>query len=169
MGKLSMNKRNPLHFIFLLALVGNLLVTSIPAQDTDEVTMNSSLNRTINGINTDMSVINQSSDILQDMIPSEKIPDVTGTPEIYSGVVHPNEETDVKSSTPEGDPLLAKYAKGGFCVDIMGHLMEGRGDSTNVSSEISFHDHTDVNGYVTTLMKDFHYVSKVDTQSEEWA
>ena len=47
----------------------------------------------------------------------------------------------------------------------MGHSMEARGDGTNVSSDLSFHDHTDAFGYINTIMKDFHYVSGVDTES----
>lgn len=87
------------------------------------------------------------------------------TPVIYSGIEHPNEESEVKSSTPDGNPLIPKYALGGVSVDIMGHIMEARGNENNVSSEITFHDHTDANGYITTLIKEFHYISGVDTDS----
>lgn len=83
--------------------------------------------------------------------------------EVYTGTEHPNEETDVKSSTPSGDPLLGKYAQGGVSIDIGANLMEGRGSDLNVSSEISLKDHTSANGYIRTIQKDFHYMSSVDS------
>jgi len=83
-------------------------------------------------------------------------------PAIFSGTEHPNEETDVKSSTPSGNPLIPKYAQGGVTIDIGASLMEGRGTDNNVSSQISFHDHTSALGYIRTIQKDFHYMSEVD-------
>jgi hypothetical protein len=76
----------------------------------------------------------------------------------FTGVVYPSVDTDVTRSTPGGNPLIPKYALGGVNIDIAGHLMEGRGTDNNVSSEISFHDHTSANGYITTIIKDFHYM-----------
>jgi len=85
---------------------------------------------------------------------------------MYSGTGHPNEETDVQSSTPSGDPLLNQYALGGVSIDIGAHLMEARGNDSNVSSEITLKDHTSANGYIRTIQKDFHYESKVDTPED---
>ncbi|WP_394698452.1 hypothetical protein [uncultured Methanospirillum sp.] len=85
---------------------------------------------------------------------------------MYSGTGHPNEDTDVQSSTPSGDPLLNEYALGGVSIDIGAHLMEARGNDSNVSSEITLKDHTSANGYIRTIQKDFHYESKVDTPQD---
>jgi hypothetical protein len=83
------------------------------------------------------------------------------TPVIFNGTEHPNEETDVTSSTPSGNPLIPRYAFGGVNIDIGVHLMEGRGTDNNTSSEMSLQDHTSAFGYITTIQKEFHYVSGV--------
>jgi hypothetical protein len=83
-------------------------------------------------------------------------------PEIFSKTVHPNVETDVSRSTPTGNPLIPKYALGSVSIDIGAHIMEGRGSDNNVSSEMTLRDHTSANGYITTIIKDFRYMSGVD-------
>lgn len=100
-------------------------------------------------------------------IPADGNSNLTGAGyEAYSGIEHPNEATDVKSSTPSGDPFLGKYAQGGVSIDIGASLMEARGTDTNASSVISLRDHTSTFGYIKTIQKDFHYESKVDTNEE---
>ena len=84
--------------------------------------------------------------------------------QVYSGTEHPNEETDVKSSTPTGDPLLGSYAQGGVSIDIGASLMEGRGNSLNASSELTLKDHTSANGYIRTIQKDFRYMGNTDAE-----
>lgn len=79
-------------------------------------------------------------------------------PVIFNGTTHPNEETDVKSSTPSGNPLIPKFAQGGVNIDIGAHLMEGRGTENNASSVVSLRDHTSAFGYIRTIQKDFHYM-----------
>lgn len=153
--------------LFFLAFVFLLPGTCVYAQDTDLLQVNSSTNGTINSSILNQGNITRPTGGYGYIDPFHSDSDLNGTPDMYTGVVHPNEETDVKSSTPEGNPLIPKYAQGGVTVDIMGHLMEGRDDQSNVSSEIFFHDHTAANGYITTLIKDFHYMSGVDIDSEE--
>lgn len=87
----------------------------------------------------------------------------TESDRVVSGVAYPSGGTDLSGSTPDRDPFAGQYATGGVSVDFSGHLMEGRGNDSNVSSEIIFHDHTDAQGYIRTLIKDFHYVSSIDT------
>jgi hypothetical protein len=81
----------------------------------------------------------------------------TERPEIASGIVHPDTDTDITRSTPTGNPLIPKYALGGVAIDINAHLMEGR-DENNISSDLTLHDHTAAQGYIKTVMKDFHYM-----------
>ena len=94
------------------------------------------------------------------------VPEEDMSSEIYSGTKHPNEATDVQSSTPRGDPLLNSYALGGVSIDIGAHIMEARGNDSNVSAELILKDHTSANGYMKTIQKDFHYESKVDTPED---
>ncbi|PWR73789.1 hypothetical protein [Methanospirillum lacunae] len=158
--------------VFIAVLIGS---TSADG-NTSPSGMNLSLNSTNNTINGTVNVssnletnLSRSVDSNETMEKTEA--DSTGSTQniqgniqgMYSGTENPNEPTDVQSSTPSGDPLLNQYALGGVSIDIGAHLMEARGNDTNVSAEISLKDHTSANGYIKTIQKDFHYESKVDT------
>lgn len=104
-----------------------------------------------------------SSDVAEEGTRTEGSDSVQETPEISTGTEHPNEQTDVKSSTPTGDPFQGQYAIGGVSIDIGANLMEARGTDNNTSAELSLKDHTSALGYIKTIQKDFHYESKVDT------
>jgi hypothetical protein len=161
--KNSMSQTNNRRLLLLLSLVFCILAAGVQAQDntTDEGNISD------NGTFSEEGFLNLSANETPDLNSTNTTPFILENPEIFTGIIHPNEETDVKSSTPEGNPLIPAYAQGGVSVDFMGHLMEARDNDSNISSEISFHDHTDVNGYIRTLIKDFHYVSGVDVNSEE--
>ena len=162
-----MNSNNILITVSVIGLFLGILIIGAYAEDTGPA----GTNLTPDNTTVNFSQINGSYDINQNgtnssaQLSAESLGNSSETPVIYTGIEHPNEEAGINSSTPEGNPLIPKYALGGVNVDIMGHVMEARGNDSNVSAEVSFHDHTGVNGYINTVVKDFHYVSGVDTGS----
>jgi len=167
--------------LLIICIAGALVIGCSSAADNTQIqdqdsSLNFSLNSTNNTVNetvnlstplqdqtlnqTDVKAAEESANVNMSVPVEEQ--------EMYSGVEHPNEATDVQSSTPSGDPLLNQYALGGVSIDIGAHLMEARGNDTNVSSEIILKDHTSANGYIRTIQKDFHYESKVDTPEDNY-
>ncbi|HWQ67872.1 MAG TPA: hypothetical protein VN372_13520 [Methanospirillum sp.] len=81
---------------------------------------------------------------------------------ISSNTEHPQENSEVRLSTPNGDPLLRRYALAAVAVDFNVHLMEGSTENPNqTASELVLNDHTGVNGYIGTLQKSIHYIDGV--------
>ncbi len=178
-----MNTNNSLSFLVLfvtvLACIGSCVVaddliyengtpnitSNISASDSDEPISN----LTVEG---DGNAGNLSANQTESVPGNSSLPDGTQNEtkietipvQVYSGTEHPNEETDVKSSTPTGDPLLGSYAQGGVSIDIGASLMECRGNSLNASSELTLKDHTSANGYIRTIQKDFRYMGSTDTE-----
>ncbi len=171
--------------LLIICIAGALVIGCSSAVDNTQIQdQNSSLNFSLNSTNNTLNETVNLSTPLPDQIQSrtgevnqtdEKAAEESADgnmsvsadeQEMYSGVEHPNEATDVQSSTPSGDPLLNQYALGGVSIDIGAHLMEARGNDTNVSSEIILKDHTSANGYIRTIQKDFHYESKVDNPDD---
>ncbi|MDD1729650.1 MAG: hypothetical protein LUQ50_11350 [Methanospirillum sp.] len=179
----------------LLAIIGtvSILVGGACAEATSPLSGDQSFNNTINSMNsselqtsnaseyTNLSVSRSNETSEMGLEPAGNESNTTGIAEssgliaipegdmssqIYSGTEHPNEATDVQSSTPSGDPLLNSYALGGVSIDIGAHIMEARGNDSNVSAELILKDHTSANGYMKTIQKDFHYESKVDTPED---
>ena len=147
----------------LIALSG-LLVAGVGAQNIANNEQNATTNLTLNMSSGNGEVYDDTNQSEMNQADSNKTNE-NSTPEVFTGVVYPDEEPGITSSTPEGNPLIPKYAQGGVSIDLMGHSMEARGDGANVSSDMSFHDQTDAFGYINTIMKEFHYESGVDTQS----
>jgi len=143
-------------FSLLIAGVGAINTTVPEQNETTNLTVNQTLSDDGDDLISNQSEMNQTGN--QSSLENS-------SSEVFTGVVHMDEEPEVTSSTPDGNPLIPQYAQGGVSIDLMGHSMEARGDGTNVSSDLSFHDHTDAFGYINTIMKDFHYVSGVDTES----
>jgi|GEM_PF-5075114 len=176
--------RSILIVLLILGITGACVISSSTAdENTSDSYQNTSLNLSLNMTNATINgttiqdgllsdeLMNQTSgDDLTKMNVSPDSADTeiaaTDNQEMYSGTGHPNEDTDVQSSTPSGNPLLNQYALGGVSIDIGAHLMEARGNDTNVSSEITLKDHTSANGYIRTIQKDFHYESKVDNPED---
>jgi hypothetical protein len=164
-----MNTNNSLSFLvfFITAIV--CLVACVVADDPvyENVTSNTTSNISVS--DSDDLISNLTSDSLSgnSTSPDETLNTTengTNPVQVYSGTEHPNEETDVKSSTPTGDPLLGSYAQGGVSIDIGASLMEGRGNSLNASSELTLKDHTGANGYIRTIQKDFRYMGSTDAE-----
>ena len=158
------------NFLITVSAIGfflGIVIIGACADDTGFAGTNISTNNSF----VNFSQINGSFDFNQSgtnsspQFSADSLVNLSETPMIYTGIEYPNEESAIKSSTPGGNPLIPKYALGGVNVDIMGNIMEARGDDTNVSAEVSFHDHTGVNGYINTVVKDFHYMSGIDTGS----
>ncbi|HWQ64463.1 MAG TPA: hypothetical protein VN429_08595 [Methanospirillum sp.] len=175
-----MDTRPILISLLIIGIFGAALIGSTSADgNTSTSGVNLSLNSTNNSINGSVNVSSYQEKNLNTSVESNETGDTTeaGSADsiqnfqgsnqgMYSGTENPNEATDVQSSTPAGDPLLNQYALGGVSIDIGAHLMEARGNDTNVSAEISLKDHTSANGYIRTIQKDFHYESKVDTPED---
>lgn len=160
--------------VFIAVLIGSTSAdgnTSLSGMNLSLNSTNNTINSTVNSSNLETN-LNRSVEFNETMEKTEA--NSTGSiqnvqdnnQEMFSGTTNPNEATDIQSSTPSGDPLLNQYALGGVSIDIGAHLMEARGNDTNVSAEITLKDHTSANGYIKTIQKDFHYESKVDTPED---
>lgn len=119
-------------------------------------------NLTKNSTQVSEEDINLTRNITGISLPDVVISSPEEKPEVFSGTEHPNVETEVKSSTPSGNPLIPQYAQGGVIIDLAVSQMEGRGTDGNVSSTLSMTDHTSAFGYIKTIQKDFRYMSSVD-------
>ena len=147
-----------------LALIGVFITLGIIGvyADTDSISVNTT-NMSENNLRMNETAISdtESGNITGDLTEGQRLDgsqESGETPAIFNGTEHPNEETDVKSSTPAGNPLIPKFAQGGVNIDIGAHLMEGRDSELNASSVLSMHDHTSTFGYIRTIQKDFHYM-----------
>ncbi|PKL60525.1 MAG: hypothetical protein CVV33_02210 [Methanomicrobiales archaeon HGW-Methanomicrobiales-4] len=160
---------NSYSIVFLFTIFGILIITGVVwvNADTNSITGEElNLSDSNPGMNETGIAYNETGIIAGNFTADLNIgnmsPVTDEVPIIYNGTEHPNEETDVHSSTPSGNPLIPKFAQGGVNIDIGVHTMEGRGTDNNVSSEISMSDHTSALGYIRTIQKDFHYMGGVD-------
>lgn len=63
------------------------------------------------------------------------------------------------SASAQDDPITQRYAKGGVSASLTVGTMEGRGTDMNAAVSNTFTDHSGVNGYIKTFMKEFDYKS----------